>query len=115
MVYKDLEIMKKTTKIYEVRVKHKDTGAEEDITGWTFYFTVKLNMLDTDANTKISKDITIHEDAIHGKTIIELSTSDTDLDTGSYYYDIKYKDDEANVGIMISGRITIAEPVTQRE
>ena len=115
MVYKDLIIMKKTTKIYEVQFKDKQTGAKEDITDWTLYFTVKLNMLDTDANAKISKDITVHEDAINGKTIIELSTSDTDLDAGIYYYDIKYKDDEDNVGILISGRITMVEPVTQRE
>ena len=115
MLYKDLVIMKKTTKIYEIKFKDKDTGAKEDITDWTLYFTVKLNMLDTDVNAKINKDITIHEDAVNGKTVIELSTSDTDLDAGIYYYDIKYKDDEDNVGILFSGRITIVESVTQRE
>ncbi len=115
MVYKDLVIMKKTTKIYEVLFKDPDTGIKENITDWTLYFTVKLNMLDTDANAKISKDITTHEDAVNGKTIIELSVIDTDLDAGIYYYDIKYKDDDDNIGILFSGRLKIAEPVTQRE
>lgn len=115
MVYKDLVIMKKTTKIYEVTFKHKQTGAKEDITDWTLYFTVKANMLDIDDNAKIKKDVTIHEDAINGKTVIELSANDTDLDAGIYYYDIKYKDDEDNIGIIVSGRITMVEPVTQRE
>lgn len=111
-IWKDLEIFRKTTKVYELNFK-KD-GQVLPITGWTIYFTVKENMADPDVDAKIKKDITTHIDPTQGKTIIELSTIDTDLDPKSYYYDIKYKDAEGNAGILFRGRITIIEPVTTR-
>ncbi len=110
---KDLEIYSKTTKIYELIFKNNN-GVVENITGWTIYFTVKKNMTDTDVNAKIKKDITTHSDPTNGKTLIELSTTDTDL-VGSYNYDVKYKDDDDNVGILFMGRIRFVKPVTTRE
>lgn len=112
-IWKDLEIFKKTTKVYELRFR-KD-GIALDITDWKVYFTLKENMGDSDDDAKIKKDITTHQDAPNGITIIDLSATDTDLTSMSYYYDIKYKDDEGNAGILFRGRITIIEPVTTRE
>lgn len=110
---KDLEIYTKTTKAYELIFKKN--GVAENITGWTIYFTCKLNMKDTDANAVIAKDITDpnHSDPTNGKTLIELTTSDTDL-LGSYHYDIKFKDDNGNADILFRGRITFVKPVTMR-
>ena len=105
---KDLEIYSKTTKTYELIFKKN--GVAENITGWTIYFTCKTNMKDSDNNAKIKKDITAHSDPINGKTLIELSTTDTDL-IGSYYYSIDYKDDDDNVGILFTGRIRFIKPV----
>ena len=112
-IWKDLEIFRKTTKVYELIFKQD--GLPLDITDWTIYYTLKENMGDSDDNAKIKKDITTHMDAPNGKTTIELSTTDTNLTSMSYYYDIKYKDDEGNVGILFRGRTTIVEPVTTRE
>lgn len=112
-IWKDLEIFRKTTKVYGLNFK-KD-GLPLDITDWTIYFTMKENMGDIDDDAKIKKDIITHLDATNGKTTIELSTTDTNLTSMPYYYDIKYKDDEDNVGILYRGRITIVEPVTTRE
>ena len=112
-IWKNLEIFKKTTKAYELIFK-KD-GLPLNITDWKIYFTVKKNMGDTDEKAKIKKDVITHMDAPNGKTTIELSTSDTDLLAMDYYYDIKYKDDEGNAGILFRGRITIIEPVTTRD
>ena len=110
--WKDLEIFKKTSKTYEIRIT-KD-GTAEDITGWTFYFTAKAEMVDTDANAKIKKDVTTHVDATGGKTLIELTPSDTDIMASSYWYDIKYLDDCGNSGVLFMGRLKITETVTQR-
>lgn len=112
-IWKDFEIFRKTTKVYELNFK-KD-GSPLDISDWKIYFTMKENMGDIDDIAKIKKDITTHMDAPNGKTTIELSTTDTDLTPKNYYYDIKYKDDEDNVGILFRGRITIVKPVTTRE
>ena len=113
MVKKDLDIVRTTTKTFEISFT-KD-GLAQDITGWTIYFTVKKDMKEIDDDAEIQKDVTSHSDAINGKTLIELSSTDTALDAGSYYYDIKYKDDDNNSGILFSGRIRFIQPVTRRE
>ena len=107
----DLKIFKKTTKTYELNFT-KD-GVTTDITDWTIYFTVKEKKSDTDDNAKIKYDITIHQDATNGKTLIDLTQDDTNR-TGNYYYSIDYKDDEDNVGVLYYGRILFLEKVAQR-
>jgi hypothetical protein len=110
---KNLGIFSQTTKTYELIIKDTEYNRAKDITGWTVYFTCKENMADIDDNAKIKKDITIHSDPTNGKTLIELTASDTNL-IGSYHYDIKYKDDEDNTGILYRGRINFSKPVTIR-
>ena len=115
--WKDIRRHRRSTQPYKIKVK-KD-GIAEDITGWTIYFTVKENMNDDDTESgggeaKIAKDITIHTDPTNGQTLITLSSSDTNLTPGNYYYDIKYKDDEDNIAVLFRGRIKIIKPVTTR-
>jgi len=108
----DLIVFQKTSKCYEL-IFSKDNCAL-DITGWTIYFTAKKNMKDADVDAVIMKDVTAHFDAIGGRSIIKLSSDDTDIATGSYYFDIKYVDDDNQSEIIISGRLQIRAPVTQR-
>lgn len=107
----DFEIYRKTTPTYELEIKID--GEVKDITLWTVYFTVKAKMSDADADAKISYDVTSHSDPTNGKTIITLTSTDTDL-VGSYYYDIVAKDDSGNVYDMYNGRIRFTEIVTTR-
>jgi len=107
----NLEVFKKTTKNYELRFK--ENGSAKNITGWTIYFTVKEKITDTDANAKINHDVTDHLDATSGKTLISLTQNDTNR-IGNYYYDITYKDNEGNIGVLYYGRITFKEKTTQR-
>ncbi len=108
-ICKELEIYIKTTKVYELTFT-KD-GAIEDITDWTIYYTVKLKKEDSDANAKINKKVTSHSDPTNGKTLIELSTSDTDLDPKSYSYSMDYKDADGKVGILFEGKVTFKKAV----
>lgn len=108
---KDLEITRKTTKIYEILFK-KD-GIAEDITGWTIYFTVKINVEDDDGDAKIAKVITVHSSATEGKTLITLEPTDTDIEAGIYWHSIDYKDDNDNEGVLFTGRLRISEPILQ--
>lgn len=109
----NLEITKKTTKVYELIFTNKKTGLAEDLTGWSFYFYIKEKMSDTDVDAKLAKVITGASitSPLLGKTLITLTTSDTDIEVKSYYFSIDYKDDEdtPNQGVLISGRIKIAE------
>jgi len=109
MEHKDLEIVRKTTKILELHFTK--SGQNEDITDWTVYFTAKANMNDTDANAKISKAVTSHSDPIDGKTLITLEPADTDIDAGNYYFSIDFKDADDQIGILFSGKLKITEPV----
>jgi len=109
MKIKDLEIVKKTTKIYELIFK-KD-GVYHDITDWTVYFIVKENMEDLDASAKITKTITSHSDPTNGKTLITLEPTDTDIDAGNYYFSMDFKDDDDQQGVLFQGKLRIVESV----
>jgi len=109
MTHKDLEITKKTTRIYELTFKKN--GVYQDITDWTVYFTAKSNMNDSDANAKISKTITSHSDPKKGKTLITLEAIDTNIDAGNYYFSVDWKDDDDQEGVFCQGKLKIIESV----
>lgn len=108
---KDISIKKKSTKAYEIKVINGETKSAEDITGWTFYMTVKENMKDTDANAKIAKVVTEHTDPTAGESLISLTSGDTNLPAKNYYYSVDYKDDEGNEDVLVEGRLKISEAV----
>ena len=109
MQCQNLEILRKSTKTYQLNFT-KD-GYAEDITGWTVYFTVKTKMEDLDADAKIAKIITSFDNATSGIALIELSIIDTDITAGNYWYSIDYKDDDDNEDTLITGKMKIKEPV----
>jgi len=109
MQYKDISIVRKTTKILELHFTK--SGQNEDITGWTVYFCCKSNVKDIDANAKISKTVTSHSAPTDGKTLITLEPSDTDITAGNYYYEVSFKDDDDQEGVLFSGKLRISEPI----
>jgi len=109
MIHKEIEIVRKTTKIFELHFTK--SGQNEDITGWSVYFTAKSNMNDIDADAKISKTVTSHSDPVDGKTLITLEPADTNIDAGNYYFSIDFKDSDDQIGILFHGKLKIVEPV----
>lgn len=110
--WQDLVVFRRTTNVYELFFT--TDSIPEDITDWTIYFTMKLQQKDPETSAIIVKDITAHTDAEHGKTEIELTPDDTDIDTRPYYYDIVVKDDEGNINVIANGRIHVKEHPTSR-
>ncbi len=108
--YEDLEFFSKSTKTY--KVTFYKNNLVEDISDWTVYFVVKENKEDADVDAKITKTITSHLNASIGETLIELSTSDTNLN-GTYYYEISYLDDDANQEVVYYGKINFKKPTLQ--
>ena len=106
---KALLIYKKSTKTYEIQFK-KDGGVV-DITGWTIYFTAKESMEDLDTSAKIKKTVTTFANAEGGIALIELTTTDTDITAGNYWYRIDYRDSDDNEDTLLTGKIKIIEPV----
>ena len=109
----NLEIKRGDSKSYTLTFKDDD-GALIDITDWTIFFTAKETVTDTDANAKISKDITSHTDPTNGETQIQLSPADTALTPGNYVYDIQIKKNTGEINTIVEGTLTITKDVTQR-
>lgn len=88
-----------------------------DLTGATLFFTVKTlaNADNPDATSAvISKTITTHYDPTNGKTRIELTSTDTDVSAGSYWYDIQLKDTAGKISSCEKGQIEVLQDITRR-
>lgn len=92
-------------------------GVGVDITGYTFYFTVKRfkdNVLD-DLTALIKKDITIFTEPLNGKFLLELSPTDTDIPQGEYFYDLQYKNASGDIKTIVENPLFIVDgDVTRR-
>jgi len=95
------------------------TDAEEipvDLTGKVVFFTVKkyndINS-DDDDDALISKKIETHTDPTNGKTQLNLSSEDTDINAGDYLYDLQLV---SGLSVISTERniIKIIEDITKR-
>ena len=108
----NLEITRRSSKAYAVPFLKNNQPT--DITGWTVYMTIKTNMDDKDTDAKLRKKITEHLNAKGGIAIIELTSEDTDIVAGNYYYSVDYKDADNNEDIVVNGLIRISEPTLKK-
>jgi len=65
-------------------------GVAIDITGYTFYLSIKRNKLDADSKAVISKTVTSLTDPTNGIVTITIVHDDTLEKYGDWYYDIKF-------------------------
>ena len=107
-----LEIYIKDAKAYLLYFKD-ETGTAIDITGDTIFFTVKINKTDSDDDALIKKDITTHTDPTEGESQISLSTTDTTIAAGEYYFDIK-RLHGSNINTIVNGVFRAYQDVTTR-
>ena len=88
------------------------SGSVVDITGFTFWITVKVNASDSDENASIQKTVTNHTDPTNGETQIILDNNDTAINIGSYIYDIQMKDGNEKITTLTKGAFRILRDVT---
>lgn len=86
-------------------------GDAIDITGYTFYFTIKENKSDTYANALLAKTYTNTVDPETGIITITLTASDTNITPGDYFYDIEYKV-ATEVFTLQDGQVTILQDIS---
>lgn len=96
----DLTIYEGEDKTFTVTIKDS-SGTAIDITGYTFLFTVKSKISDTDADAIIKKVITSHSDPTNGVTQIALVESDTEDQSGSYLYDFQRLDTSTDRAVIL--------------
>lgn len=87
------------------------SGDPVDITGYTFYLTVKKYINDSDANAVISKTITNHHDPTAGQTTITVDSADTLGKKGFYVYDIQWLDTNSDRRVILDGKFSIKQVV----
>lgn len=92
------------------------TIADTDLTGATVFFTVKplLAFDSDDVAAVISIEVTNHSDPTNGKTVIELSGSDTNVEPAIYYYDIQVLLASGDIISIPARKIRIWADVTRR-
>lgn len=89
-------------------------GAAYDITGWTIFFTAKAEIDDPDSSAVISKTITTFSNPTAGEADIELTSTDTNQEIGSYVYDIQVKTLSGDIITVMEGIMNISKDVTTR-
>lgn len=96
----DLSIYEGEDKVWTVTITDS-SGTPIDITGYTFLFTVKTNIDDTDTAAIIQKEITSHSDPTNGVTEITLIQSDTNNKDGKFLYDYQWLDTSDNKRVIL--------------
>lgn len=107
-----LKLIRGDDKSYKIVISNSDGPI--DITGYAFFFTVKKNLRDGDEDALIAKDWTTHTDPTNGTTHAVLTNADTNVNPGTYYYDIQYKTPGGAVTSIKYGKINIYADVTRR-
>ena len=88
-------------------------GAVVDITGWKIFFTVKKHRDAADSTASIA--VTIDPtDPTNGVALVVVSHTITDLLTGTFYYDFKFKKADGTIQTIVSGGITFERNITRR-
>lgn len=109
----DFIIIRRDTSTFQVNFAD-ESGNPIDITGCAVFFTVKKKLEDVDADALISKTVYAHTDPTHGRTLITLTSSDTDHPAGVYFWDLQLRDGNGNIASTQFGRMKITQDVTIR-
>jgi len=112
----NLDIGEGNDKTFNVAITDSETGSLFDITDYKFLFTVKANRDDPDSQAIISKDITVHTNAVSGLTTIDIDRADTIDFPGTQIYDYQWcasgSDDRRTI---FGGKFTIKQAIGDRE
>lgn len=89
-------------------------GVDVDLTGSTFYMTVKDNNEDLDDAALFKKTVTSLPQATSGIATIHIDREDTlGKDLGNYYYDILWKNASGDVITLVYGYFYLISTTTR--
>lgn len=84
-----------------------------NITGSTIWFTLKKDRTDPDTEAALQKTLTVHSDPTHGITTLSLTSTDTAIEPGRYFYDFQFKAQSGTIITFLSGTVDVLEDVTR--
>lgn len=90
-------------------------GAILDITGYSYWMTLKASAADADpGNAQIGPIAAGSPDAVNGIIYMTFPRATTDtLTPGSYHYDLQQVDDQGNVQTLLLGKVQVARDITR--
>lgn len=110
--YEDLSFMEGSDFSYDVTLTDS-AGAAIDLTGYTFYMTVKKAKSNSDENAIFKKTVTTIPNPTLGIVTIPIVRTDTlNVTPGIYPYDIKYESGTNAVRTVLYGNFKIIQGVT---
>jgi len=88
----NLQLVRKDSKTYEFRLVRNEVPV--NISGWSLYFTVKSDFNDVDEEALILKNVLFptNSESLLGIGYLSLTSAETSIDVGEYYYDMKFID-----------------------
>ena len=86
-------------------------GVPVDLTSWVIIFSLKHQDIDPDGDAVIRKPASI-PNPVSGEFVLDLTTTDTDIDIGLYVWDIRMQDAQNHVQVVQKGTIWCLQPVT---
>lgn len=92
------------------------TLTNTDLSGSTVFFTAKPALTDDadDTTAVITKETTSHTNPTAGETAIILTPEDTDVEPGTYYYDIQVVIDVNTIISIPARKLIVYADVTRR-
>lgn len=105
----DLTITQGDEKAYNLTFTTGDSPL--DITGATLTMTIKRKL--NDSEPAVTKTVTEHTNATAGETTLTLSTTDTDIALGKYYYDMQLSGGTVATKTVLRGSLEITWQVTE--
>lgn len=108
-----LEFIKRDTVTLTITFTDQD-GAPINLTGATVFLTVKENPTDPDSEALIATSWSSHTDPTAGVTAVTLSSGQTNIPTGSYYYDFQIRDGGGAIQSTKKGTLIVLQDITER-
>jgi hypothetical protein len=108
------DMIRGDTRSFPVTFYDSDGVTPLSLVGGTVKFTVNATEEPSDNSAAvIQKTITVHTSPLNGQTTIALSSSDTNITPGEYYYDVQLTDASGNVLSKKKDILTVISDITR--
>lgn len=106
---------RKTTLSRLITINIRSSGLPFNITGYTFYFTIKdiSDNVNNDNFALFTKTWTTHSDPTNGQTLLTATASEMDIPENTYKYDIQAKSATGEIMLVSYGNLIIEDIVTE--
>lgn len=89
------------------------SGVAIDITGFSFKLTVNSDKAPSDQTNEQFTVIGVLTDATNGKVAFNPTTTDTDINPGTYFYDIEQTDNGGLISTLLVAKCIIVQDITK--